>query len=1424
MLRRAARRRGLRDSSRHLTLASQQLYLPWLCPAQLRWNSTTPAAALAHLSESKRSKSTRSVAKRADTRSLATAAGELAPSRHDSLPFDGSFSYGGTREDPLTLPFFSNFKTPDPSQALVLKDLVMATEPPPLAQKDRIRGEVMELLQNVNACLVVGRFSRAKAIVRRLQEAYRKDGPELLALYQQCIKAVADAASKRQWDVTMRDVQRWFEVEVRGQGIKPDVKMYATMLRACMTCLDGPARERAVRRYLHFAQQDHPVTHQQLISSDILSDIEDKSKDTLQSDDASWPLPVAETLSTEINTLRSSAALTDLPPMPTPEVRSVVQKGLGLGTLRNTLNIYNDPNSVPYPHDLAGTKEEKDKAWAYMRQLRVEEDVYTASLDRWRKEVEHMQKLGISSALQSKPLEALLWRWHAALVPLIEEELKAVREEFVAPSAYVTARLNYGPFLESLPAKKTAAIALITILQEIGRPGPVGARMSYITDHVGTALQNEVSINRKIRDRHGRPEPRGFAEMEGKHTALEISRRITQDRWPANVKLQIGAFLVAKTLEVAKISTNDVESGTKQAHAPLEPAFSHHLVAYRGKKIGVLWPHEALWKKLTREPVRGAVGAMLPMLVEPRPWKNFDDGGFLTFPTQVLRINSATSNDVQRLYILSATEKGDLEQAYAALDVLGRTPWRINPRTLDVMLEVWNSGQRLGKIVPETPHIDYPPEPEPSADPRVRSVWRSRVAELDRLKTSLHSQRCFQNFQLEVARAYRDEVFYYPHNMDFRGRAYPIPPYLNHLGADHARGLLMFGVGKELGTAGLKWLKVQLANLFGFDKASLKEREEFTMQHIDDVYDSATNPITGRRWWQQAEDPWQCLAACFELKSALDSPDPSRYVSCLPVHQDGTCNGLQHYAALGGDMVGASQVNLVPGDRPADIYTAVAQAVIAEVKADAEQGNPMALVLDGKIKRKVVKQPIMTNVYGVTYIGAVEQVKKQLEDVMPNFQETPDMRLRHLAGYIVTKLFKALSSMFQGAHDIQDWFGECAGRISTALTVEQIEKIRKIREEQLPFRTARRKAKSGESNKADDVDPLKEHLKFKSPVIWTTPLRLPVVQPYREMASRGVVTVMQRITILQPNIADAVSKRKHVQGFPPNFVHSLDATHMMLSALKCHELGLTFASVHDSYWTHAADVPLMNRVLRDAFIRMHSENIVGRLAAEFATRYKGCLYQTSIPSKSRAGKQIIALRKQRFKDARKAGTWNYGKEWEIIEEYERQRSLNSDNLEERKRGEDMVTPASIILADPDPSALLVSEDDIKPIGLGRLPRSTDDKEVASALPVESDGLPADTNTETDVFEPESIVADEVFAETNSAADLNDAPERALIDTNTDADADREAEHTAVDKPVVKPKRSQVAKIDVWLPLTFPPVPKRGDFDVSMLRDSQYFFS
>ncbi|XP_034685240.1 DNA-directed RNA polymerase 1B, mitochondrial-like isoform X2 [Vitis riparia] len=112
-----------------------------------------------------------------------------------------------------------------------------------------------------------------------------------------------------------------------------------------------------------------------------------------------------------------------------------------------------------------------------------------------------------------------------------------------------------------------------------------------------------------------------------------------------------------------------------------------------------------------------------------------------------------------------------------------------------------------------------------------------------------------------------------------------------------------FAEGRLLGKSSLHWLNIHLENLYagGLDKLSYEGWVAFIENHLEDIFDSTDRPLEGRRWWLSAEDPFQCLAACINLSEALRSFSPETTISHMPVHQDGSCNGLQHYAALGRD-------------------------------------------------------------------------------------------------------------------------------------------------------------------------------------------------------------------------------------------------------------------------------------------------------------------------------------------------------------------------------------------------------------------------------------------------------------------------------------------------------------------------------------------
>ncbi|KAF3773361.1 DNA-directed RNA polymerase 2B [Nymphaea thermarum] len=362
---------------------------------------------------------------------------------------------------------------------------------------------------------------------------------------------------------------------------------------------------------------------------------------------------------------------------------------------------------------------------------------------------------------------------------------------------------------------------------------------------------------------------------------------------------------------------------------------------------------------------------------------SYDEGAHLFLPSHIMR----THGSKQLREAIKRTPRQQLQYIFEALDTLGSTKWRINKRILAVVDRVWASGGNLAGLI-DFEDVPLPEKPD-TEDEAVLRKWKWSKRRTKKENNEKHSQRCDIELKLAVAHKMKDEEgFYYPHNLDFRGRAYPMHPYLNHLGSDLCRGILEFAEGRPLGKSGLRWLKIHLANLFagGIDKLSYDGRVAFVENHLDDIFDSADRPLEGSRWWLNAEDPLQCLAVCINLSEALRNPSPETTISHLPVHQDGSCNGLQHYAALGRDTLGAASVNLVAGKKPADVYSEIAARVLEIVQRDSQKDpatNPNAVrarLLIGQVDRKLVKQTVMTSVYGVTYIGARDQIKRRLKE------------------------------------------------------------------------------------------------------------------------------------------------------------------------------------------------------------------------------------------------------------------------------------------------------------------------------------------------------------------------------------------------------------------------------------------------------------
>ncbi|KAF8129619.1 hypothetical protein EV363DRAFT_1495968 [Boletus edulis] len=621
--------------------------------------------------------------------------------------------------------------------------------------------------------------------------------------------------------------------------------------------------------------------------------------------------------------------------------------------------------------------------------------------------------------------------------------------------------------------------------------------------------------------------------------------------WTQLLRMQLGSILVDCLMDAATVEHTALDKQTGEELKEIQPAFYHAYEYVRGQKLSdplhkTLHPHH------------------LPMLVKPKPWLAADQGRYIYNRTSAMRFKDCQE---QQSYLQHASSLGNLELMYAGLDILGSTP-QINRKIFDVVLQVWNSSERLCKIPPAVFDKLEPKKLENyDTDVQAKSIYSQHLRSHVQDKASNHSERCSVNYKIEISCATHST---YPITLISVDECIQSPPHLSHIGDDLARGLLMFAEAKPLRECGLRWLKVHLANLYGFDKGSFDERVAFVMNHLDDIYDSAENPLEGQHWWTKADDPWQCLATCMELHAALESEDPHAYMSTLPVHQDSTCNGLQHYTVLGGDGK--------------DMYTYVANMVEKIVVRDADNGEKIAQLLLGKISYKVVEQMVMMTMYGVTYIGACKQIEKQLKDR----GDIPEELCWVASTYLAKNVLHCIGDLFSGAKAIQNWLNLCAKLITKGVPKGRLSEILKPQ---------------CANAKADTVEARiwKEQM---ATVVWTTPFGLPIVQPYHKAKHKQIMMTLQMGYISDLAAPATVNGIKQASAFPPNFIHSLDATHMMLTTLECRA-------------SHCIEV------IQDTFITLHSSDILHKLEAEFRECYANHFVPLSAIQKEMTLKMLL---------------------------------------------------------------------------------------------------------------------------------------------------------------------------------------------------------
>lgn len=578
---------------------------------------------------------------------------------------------------------------------------------------------------------------------------------------------------------------------------------------------------------------------------------------------------------------------------------------------------------------------------------------------------------------------------------------------------------------------------------------------------------------------------------------------------------------------------------------------------------------QELWKR-NKDFLLSHAYQSCPMIMPPMPWNSNLIGGYygeLQYIHTFIRTERFHTQDRNNNFFFKQYKEqlkyADLSNVLNAINTIQKTPWKINSNVLRVVEHLVEQGGNIAGLPQMEPFSKLPTLENPTPEELKRHKKAAKL--LYEKEASRRGKALRVHINLRTAQRFEQyDKIYFPHNIDFRGRIYPIPSF-SPQGDELNKGLLLFAEPEPLeNDEDIQWFFIAGAEFAGIDKVSFADCIAWVEDNKSNILDTAAQPLDMVDWWGNLDAPFEFLAWCFEyqkLQKYLKEHNghAKGFITGIPIAFDGTCSGLQHFSAILRDPIGAKEVNLAPGDKPNDIYQTVADKVNCVLERDAKTGT--GDTTDGdKIKygtktlaqgwlsfgvnRKVTKRPVMTLAYGAKQFGFRDQI---LEDtIVSHIGEglfTSD-NANQYAGYMAKLIWDAVQTTVIKAVQGMEWLQKVARAVT----------------------------KNGEV------------------IQWTTPMGFIVQQPYMVYQ---VKTFKMRFLHIIKRFYDAemtgtVDRRKQSQAIAPNFIHSMDASHLQLTVNRAAEAKISnFAMIHDSYGTSLAKAGLLFRLIRECFIEMY---------------------------------------------------------------------------------------------------------------------------------------------------------------------------------------------------------------------------------------------
>lgn len=583
-------------------------------------------------------------------------------------------------------------------------------------------------------------------------------------------------------------------------------------------------------------------------------------------------------------------------------------------------------------------------------------------------------------------------------------------------------------------------------------------------------------------------------------------------------RLRMVKDLENKALEgkILKLPTADkIPIGYAVAKLAIESTGIFVLIKGHSRKSGhsvtLVTPEPSVIKSMTEkiDSMAWAFPLYMPMVCPPKPWTSALNGGYLTLPTKI--IGHSTKN-AKALW-----DQGFLQSRAEVLNHIQSVPFVIDQGILASATEAYHLGHRACPA--NDMNVSIPPKPwQTSAErellrmykPDVFVEYTSTVAKIHREYFNSHTigKRIQFLRTLSIARKFQQyESIWFPWNMDYRGRFYPLPTGLSPQGDDLGKALLRFAKEEPWHPSAWDSLKIHGAGLMGIDKVPFSERIAFIDKHHEEILKVADDFLS-TSWWELADKPWRMLQWCREYAGLYRG---TRTTTGIPVDLDGSCNGLQHLSMAMRDTQTAKLVNLLPSDKPSDIYTDVQRMV--------EQLLPEDSPWKGKVTRKLVKRNVMTTPYNVTRIGMGDQIRDEMQKNADSGMLTKHER--SIVGELRDTNYQAIQLLLGKSAELMRWYSDVS----------------------------------------------RYYMDHGLRVRWDLPDGFRALQDIPKYVHKEVQLEGRTISISYREETSTQDSRRNTNALAPNVTHSMDATHMAawIRNLMINHPDTPFVCVHDSF-------------------------------------------------------------------------------------------------------------------------------------------------------------------------------------------------------------------------------------------------------------------